>query len=176
MGNICRSPMGEAVFQHLIAGIPQPVHVEIDSAGTDAYHEMEPPDSRTMATLKAHGVGRDYDHAARRVASSDFQDFDYLFAMDRYNLQTLKRKQRALKSKGAKGDGEVRLFGEVKGDGDEEGAGEEIGDPYYGGTEGFEVAFEQCVRFSQAWIRELFQWDVAIDAQGTVTVTKTQQS
>ncbi|KAL4906641.1 hypothetical protein BDW74DRAFT_176956 [Aspergillus multicolor] len=86
LGNICRSPMAEGVFRNIAAS--HPLIKTIDSAGTGAYHAGEPSDSRTMATLRRHNI-RNYHHLARKVTLEDFLDFDYVFAMDEYNLEDL---------------------------------------------------------------------------------------
>ena len=158
--------MAEAVFTSLA----QP-HISriarIDSAGTGAYHELSPPDPRTVATLKAHGITT-YDHAARKVTAADFNDFDYILAMDRYNLRDLRdlRKRAVARGKvpsaaaAAAGEGgekgKVMLFGDF-GTGREKG--EEVGDPYYGGDEGFEVVFGQVGRFSRGFLNEVLGVD-----------------
>lgn len=123
---------------------------EIDSCGTGAYHELDPPDYRTMATLKKHGI-QDYEHAARQVTSSDFSDFDYVFAMDSSNLRDLQRLQKRADSKGGKSKAKVMLFGEFSG----QSRAEEIGDPYYGANNGFETAYEQVKRFSTNFLKSL---------------------
>ena len=159
--------MAEAVFCHLCAQIPEPVNVVVDSAGTDSYHELEPPDYRTMETLLKHGI-TGFDHAARKVVASDLQKFDYLLVMDLYNRTSLRRKRSAWKSKGAKVDRDnIHLFGAFDGESEEE-----VGDPYYGEHNGFEEVYEQCVRFSNGWIRRLLGWDVELDSKGNYVVAK----
>ncbi|KFY19161.1 hypothetical protein V491_04570, partial [Pseudogymnoascus sp. VKM F-3775] len=153
LGNICRSTMSEGVFQSLAQTEPYTDLIDrIDSCGTGAYHVGDSPDRRTMATLKAKGV-KGYKHAARQVLPpslyarntgpptnppqlhpSDFQTFDYIFAMDRSNLNDTLRKQK-LKYPNGDSKAKVMLFGEYSG-----GKVEEIEDPYYGGEEGFERA------------------------------------
>ncbi|KAA8647168.1 hypothetical protein EYZ11_003873 [Aspergillus tanneri] len=86
LGNICRSPMAEGVFRNLASS--HPLINEIDSAGTGAYHALEPPDSRTLSTLRKHGI-TNYNHAARKITKEDFLTFDYLLAMDKHNLRDL---------------------------------------------------------------------------------------
>ncbi|KAL2868643.1 tyrosine protein phosphatase LTP1 [Aspergillus lucknowensis] len=86
LGNICRSTMAEGVFRNVAAA--HPLIEKVDSCGTGAYHVLDPPDSRTMATLRRHGI-RNYNHAARKVTLEDFLQFDYLLAMDGYNLEDL---------------------------------------------------------------------------------------
>lgn len=130
--------MAEGVFRGMAAS--HPLINEIDSAGTGAYHTLEPPDPRTMSTLRRHGI-TNFDHAARIVTKEDFLAFDYLMAMDKYNLRdlldlresvisSLRKSGRAPASRGTKGTragtdaaiagsadandkvAEVRLFGD----------------------------------------------------------------
>ncbi|CAH0048974.1 unnamed protein product [Clonostachys solani] len=148
LGNICRSTMAEGIFRNLAK---QPEYSgkigKIDSCGTGAYHAGESPDSRTLSTLEDNGI-TDYDHAARKFSTSDFSKFDYIFAMDRSNLSDLTRLQRNHQNTKAK----VMLFGEWSG---VEGRAETVSDPYYGGRDGFEKAFEQCSRFSRNFLKEV---------------------
>ncbi|OBT99757.1 hypothetical protein VE01_02238 [Pseudogymnoascus verrucosus] len=148
LGNICRSTMSEGVFQSLAQTEPYTDLIDrIDSCGTGAYHVGDSPDRRTMATLKAKGV-KGYKHAARQLRPSDFQEFDYIFAMDSSNLSGTKRIQQL---KAPNGKAKVLLFGEYSGN----GKVEQVEDPYYGGEEGFEVAYEQAVRFGTNFLEEL---------------------
>jgi low molecular weight phosphotyrosine protein phosphatase len=110
-----------------------------------AYHAGDDPDDRTMSTLEKHGI-TDYVHAARKVRSSDFENFDYIFAMDRSNLSDLMRSKKPPGSKA-----KVMLFGEYSGS----GKAEVVQDPYYGGQQGFETAYTQCLRFSKNFLNEL---------------------
>ncbi|OAA56802.1 low molecular weight phosphotyrosine protein phosphatase [Cordyceps fumosorosea ARSEF 2679] len=115
-----------------------------------AYHTGESPDDRTMATLEENGI-TDYDHAARRFATSDFDKFDYIFAMDRSNLSDLERLQRGNPDAKAR----VVLFGEYSGT----GKAEVVSDPYYGGDAGFKRAFEQCSRFARNFLNDVVGGD-----------------
>ncbi|KAH6627190.1 protein-tyrosine phosphatase [Chaetomium sp. MPI-SDFR-AT-0129] len=148
LGNICRSTMAEGVFQSLAKQQPYEDLVgKIDSCGTGAYHVGEDPDDRTMSTLKDHGI-TNYIHHARKVHDSDFDKFDYIFAMDRGNLEDLQRIQRRKPNAKAK----VMLFGEYSGT----GKAEVISDPYYGGRQGFQKAYEQATRFSINFLKDVF--------------------
>ena len=80
---------------------------------------------------------------------ADFDEFDYIFAMDSSNLYDLQRLQQRKKSSKAK----VMLFGEFAGS--EAKKGEEVADPYYGARDGFEKAYEQCLRFSRNILKEV---------------------
>ncbi len=141
--------MAEAVLRSLASSHPRLAHV--DSAGTGAYHTGAPPDSRTMSTLEDNGIG-DYQHAARKVQASDFAEFDYVLAMDDDNLYDLERaRQRAVKNRGEIGKkAKIMLFGDFGGK-----KGEQVGDPYYGARDGFEIAYEQMLRFSKGFIGEV---------------------
>ncbi|OAQ98619.1 hypothetical protein LLEC1_02096 [Akanthomyces lecanii] len=113
LGNICRSTMAEGIFRHEAQKPEWKDKIgRVDSCGTAAYHTGDEPDDRTMATLRENGI-TDYDHAARRFATSDFEKFDYIFAMDRSNLSDLVRLQRGSPDTRAR----VMLFGEYGGGG-----------------------------------------------------------
>jgi low molecular weight phosphotyrosine protein phosphatase len=152
--------MSEGVFQSLTKPAGKPAHPlisTIDSCGTGAYHIGDSPDSRTMKTLKANGIST-YRHAARKFnPSSDFAEFEYILAMDDNNLEDLLRlRQRELKKAGGEdGVGKVMLFGDFGGKTRKGGRGEEVDDPYYGGNDGFDVAYEQAVRFTKACLERL---------------------
>ncbi|KIW27737.1 uncharacterized protein PV07_07447 [Cladophialophora immunda] len=148
LGNICRSPMAEGVFRSLAKSHPR--IGDIDSAGTGAYHTLDPPDDRTLDTLRRHGI-TDYDHGARQVRSKDFHEFDYIFAMDAYNFNDLQRLQRRLESRGQKTKAKVMMFGDFGG----RTKGEEVIDPYYGADRGFEAVYEQVTRFSKTFLEEV---------------------
>lgn len=147
--------MAEGVFTGMAA--KHPLINEIDSAGTGAYHVMEPPDPRTMSTLRRHGI-TDFDHAARKVTKEDFVNFDYLMAMDKYNLRDLQDTRQSLlkKAGGARTKiAEVRLFGDFGAGGvlhECVGGGEVVKDPYYGGANGFEEVYQQVTRFSRGFL------------------------
>lgn len=140
--------MAEAVFRSLTSGNQR--ISSVDSAGTGAYHTGDSPDPRTLSTLEDNGIV-DYDHAARKIQSADFTKFDYILAMDRDNLRDLQRmRQRVVKTDGGNQPGQLMLFGDFGGR-----KGEAVIDPYYGANDGFDVAYEQMVRFSNAFLREV---------------------
>ncbi len=124
MGNICRSPTGEAVLRAKAAAAG--IDVEVDSAGTIGYHEGEGPDSRS----KAAGERRGYSFrgiTSRKVVDQDFEHFDMILAADRDNLSDL------LNRCPSQYKGKVSLF--LSHSSSQE---QEIPDPYYGGPNGFE--------------------------------------
>ena len=114
LGNICRSPMAEGVLRALAAA--EGLALEVDSAGTGAWHVGAPPTREGVAAARARG----YDTArqrARQVEAQDFHTFDLILAMDNANLAVLTRMRPA----GARA--ELRLFHPEAGD---------IPDPYGG--------------------------------------------
>jgi protein-tyrosine phosphatase len=89
LGNICRSPMAEAIMRRLIEEANLSAQINVDSAGTGAWHVGEPPHDGTLAILRRHHIAT--RHMARVVTQNDFTRFDYLIAMDRANLRDLRR-------------------------------------------------------------------------------------
>ena len=84
LGNICRSPMAEAVFAHKVRQAGLENEIEADSAGTGDWHVGQPPHRGTRALLKEREI--DYTHAARIVTPKDLEAFDYVLTMDAQNL------------------------------------------------------------------------------------------
>ena len=87
LGNICRSPMAEAVFRHLVAQAGLSDHIQADSAGTGAWHVGEQPHHGTRRVLRERGIS--YTHSARVATPDDFSRFDYIIALDSQNLAEL---------------------------------------------------------------------------------------
>jgi len=129
--------MGEAVLRHEAA--KRGIDIEVDSAGTGAYHVGEDPDDRTISTCKKHNIP--ISHSARQVKEADFSKFQYILAADESNLRHL------LAKKPREGTAIVRLWGSYLDD-------KPISDPYYGGITGFERCFEECTKFSKAFLDE----------------------
>ncbi len=129
MGNICRSPTAEGVMRGLVREQGLEGAVEIDSAGTGAWHLGDAPDARATAAARARGIL--LEGAARQVAPADFTDYDLILAADRRNLRDLQ----AVLPAGA--SARVHLLREF--DPDAAGAPDlDVPDPYYGGDDGFE--------------------------------------
>ena len=138
MGNICRSPTAEAVFRHVLQQNSLVDCVEVDSAGVDAYHVGEPPDSRAQQTAERRG----YDLSrilARRVVSQDFDRFDLVLAMDKRVMGLL----RSL----CPPDHSSRLA--LYMDYAQHFDVDEVPDPYYGGVDGFERVLDMIEDASQ---------------------------
>lgn len=90
LGNICRSPMAEAIFQKLVddAGLSSQIHV--DSAGTGSWHVGELAHRGTRTILAQHGI--DYQGRARQVTPTDMDPAHYIVAMDTNNMSDLRRR------------------------------------------------------------------------------------
>lgn len=147
MGNICRSPLAEAMFRSLAEQRGAAGRFEIDSAGTTGYHAGEPPDLRMRAV--ASRLGLQLGGTARQVTTRDFQTFDYLLCMDEEN------RERTL-AMGAPPE-KVRLL--LESDPDAEMV--EVPDPYYGGEEGFDLVFRLVESACSALLDELLAGDTA---------------
>jgi protein-tyrosine phosphatase len=130
MGNICRSPTAEATMRALVqqAGLGQ--EVELDSAGTGGWHVGAAPDRRAAAAAEARGIR--LEGAAREVELEDFDDFDLLVAMDRFNQDAL-----LLLAPGETAREKVRLLREFD-PGSRALDDLDVPDPYYGGEDGFD--------------------------------------
>lgn len=89
MGNICRSPMAEAVFQDMVNKAGLAGKFSVDSAGTGGWHEGETAHRGTLEILKKNSIA--YNGRARQITPSDFDVFDYILVMDRENLSGVMR-------------------------------------------------------------------------------------
>lgn len=90
LGNICRSPMAEAVFRQLVKERELDEKIAIDSAGTASWHEGKPPHEGTREKLDELNISYD-GMTARQVEATDFTKFDYIITMDEQNMTDLKR-------------------------------------------------------------------------------------
>jgi protein-tyrosine phosphatase len=127
LGNICRSPLAEGI----LASKTTQESVIVDSAGTAGYHVGNPPDPRSVAVALENGIDISTQRC-RRFRQSDFENFDYIFAMDRSNLsdlQALARNQEELSK--------LSLILNNSGM-----HTKEVPDPYYGGEDGFKKVFD----------------------------------
>lgn len=142
-GNICRSPMAEAVFQDLVNRAGLSDRFVIDSAGTGAWHVGEKAHPGTLDVLKRHGIA--YHGRARQLSRADLNHFDYVLAMDRSNLSAILRLAQGTSA-------QVKLFldaanraGTVRVD--------SVPDPYYTGE--FDDVYDLVQRGAQALLDHL---------------------
>lgn len=144
MGNICRSPTAEAVFRHCVAAAGLQDRIFSDSAGTHDYHIGEPPDARAQQAALRRG----YDMSrlrGRQVSARDFEEFDYVLAMDRRNLHLLERQC------APENLHKLLLFMEFS----EKTQEREVPDPYYGGAQGFEQVLDMAEDAAQGLLHHI---------------------
>lgn len=146
MGNICRSPTAEGVFTKLVEDKGTRDRFIIDSAGTHAYHVGEQPDTRAQQTAKQRGIDLSFIRG-RKFARSDFEEFDYILAMDKDNYQILV---------GACPVGyldKVKMFLDYAPNREES----DVPDPYYGGQNGFNHVFDLVEDASQGFYNSVIK-------------------
>lgn len=130
-GNICRSPTAEGVMRHFVDEAGLSGKVQIDSAGTTAFHAGEAPDMRSVKAAKQRGILIE-GLRSRKIAPGDFDAFDLILACDNEHLQFLRRMQ----PKDSRA--EVALFLAYAGATKEN----EVPDPYYGDAFQFEYVLD----------------------------------
>ncbi|MGE3726703.1 MAG: low molecular weight protein-tyrosine-phosphatase [Candidatus Sericytochromatia bacterium] len=149
LGNICRSPMAEGIFQALLQTQGLEQFMGCDSAGTANYHSGLAPDHRTLKVLKNRGIHT--PHRARQVLHSDFQTFDFIVAMDDSNHHHLQRMYQSLQNPSSQ---ILRMIDFVSPE-DNPRAYREIPDPYYGDLKDFEEVFELLSPGCQALLKHI---------------------
>lgn len=146
LGNICRSPTAEGVFRGVVERAGVMAHVEIDSAGTHAYHIGEPPDHRAQAAARRRGVDLS-GLRGRRATRADIEHFDYVLAMDGENYENL------LAIAPPDLEGKIQLFLDYAPQRPER----EVPDPYFGGDAGFERVLDMIEEASHGLLAHLRQ-------------------
>lgn len=146
MGNICRSPTAQGVFERLVEGEGLSARIQIDSAGTHAYHVGEAPDGRAMQAARNRGVEIG-GQRARRVSAEDFLNFDYVLAMDRSNYEDL------LSLCPPPHREKLHLFLTFA----PKVAVDEVPDPYYGGITGFERVLDLIEQAAEGLLADIRQ-------------------
>ena len=131
MGNICRSPTAEGVLRYFIKNNNLGDKVEVDSAGTHGYHVGEAPDSRTQRAAAVRGYNLS-QLRARKVARQDLDYFDLILAMDKSNLDNLRRLATPEQQE------RIKLFMDYARSFDDD----EVPDPYYGLGHGFDLVLD----------------------------------
>lgn len=136
LGNICRSPVAEALLREKLRaqGYQEGVEFELDSAGTGDWHIGQAPDARSQQVCTLHGVDIS-GLRARRLIRLDGKKYDYILGMDKNNLDNIKDIIAADHHE------KVHLFDR-----------HEVNDPYYGIVDGFEAMYQQLERATDHWI------------------------
>ncbi|HPI86552.1 MAG TPA: low molecular weight protein-tyrosine-phosphatase [Bacteroidales bacterium] len=143
LGNICRSPLAEAIFTHKAKQLG--LNVEANSAGFESFHRGDPADPRSVAVARAHGIDLS-EHRARMFAVRDFDHYDRIYVMDRNNYNDVMGVARDSKDE-KKVDYMLNLV--------YPGENRPVPDPWYGGKEGFEKVYQMLDEACENLINEL---------------------
>ena len=153
LGNICRSPLAGGVFKEKVKEKGLIGHIKVDSAGTSGFHLGEDPDPRSCEIAKENGI--ELKHSGRQLVRDDFENYDYILAMDKSNYEDILN----LKKHSGMSDSEVVMFRDF----DNSQSGEDIPDPYYGGKDGFEKVYQLIEESSENfldYLKEKHQFNV----------------
>ncbi|XP_042302462.1 low molecular weight phosphotyrosine protein phosphatase isoform X6 [Sceloporus undulatus] len=142
-GNICRSPIAEAVFRKLVTEENIEKQWMIDSGAVSDWNVGRSPDARALSCLRNHDIMT--AHKARQVTKDDFLTFDYILCMDESNLRDLKRKSNQIQNCKA----HIELLGSY--DPQKQLI---IEDPYYGNDDDFETVYQQCLRCCKEFLEK----------------------
>ncbi|MFN4122468.1 MAG: low molecular weight protein-tyrosine-phosphatase [Flavobacteriales bacterium] len=143
LGNICRSPMAEGILRTKILATGKKAIV--DSAGTSNYHVGENPDYRAIVTLRNKNIDIS-GLAGRQFSVSDFDEFDFIYAMDSSNYKNILALARNENDK-AKVDLIMNLV--------EPGSNRSVPDPYFGEHDGFEQVYKMLDAATEKIIEKL---------------------
>ena len=142
MGNICRSPLAQGVFENVLRREGLEDEVSVDSAGTGHWHVGSPPDERALSAASLRGLDLSAQRA-RQIAREDCQNFDYILTMDEGNYHMV--------SSLCRGSAVVRPFLDFATDSPER----EVPDPYYGGPDGFEHVLDLVEEASEGLLEDI---------------------
>ncbi|MFO1064628.1 MAG: low molecular weight protein-tyrosine-phosphatase [Pirellulales bacterium] len=148
LGNICRSPAAEGVFQHWVQSRGLQDRIVVDSAGTSSFHIGEPADRRMIEAARERGY--ELTSRSRQAVSRDYQRFDRIIAMDRNNYRELAKLFGEPSSK-------LRLLSDYLDD----SWPREVPDPYYGESDGFRYVLEMLEAAAPRILDDLTAIDAA---------------
>ncbi|MBT8288254.1 MAG: low molecular weight phosphotyrosine protein phosphatase [Flavobacteriaceae bacterium] len=141
LGNICRSPLAEGILKSKITSL----NIQVDSAGTAAYHIGKQPDPRSVSVARKYDIDIG-DQRARQFNVADFDRFDQIYVMDHSNYQNVIRL--------ARHDNDKRKVKRIL-DHLQNSPYDEVPDPYYGGENGFEKVYQMLDRACNQLVKEL---------------------
>ncbi|WP_066298316.1 low molecular weight protein-tyrosine-phosphatase [Bacillus sp. FJAT-29937] len=142
LGNICRSPMAEAMFRDIVKREGLEYKIKVDSAGTGDWHIGQPPHEGTRNILKKYQISAE-GLKARQINMNDFQDFKYIVAMDASNVQNIE------KLKKEESDARVMMLLDLV----QEATDKDVPDPYFTGN--FEEVYELIKKGCEQLLKEL---------------------
>ncbi len=141
MGNICRSPLAQGVFEGVLRCEELEGEVFVDSAGTGRWHVGEPPDKRALSAASLRGLDISAQRA-RQLRPEDCETFDYILTMDEENYRTV--------CSLCRGSAVIRPFLDFA-----DSPEREVPDPYYGGPDGFERVLDLVERASEGLLEDI---------------------
>lgn len=160
LGNICRSPMAEAIFRSEVEARGLSNQFQVDSAGTAGYHIGKNPDHRTIEVLEDNGLST--AHKGRKLSLADLDSFDHIAVMDEANFEELHN----LYHKAHKQPPSAEKLFLIR-DFDPEVRGvQEVPDPYYESKEAFQEVYDVLKRSSAALLDHLIDLhDIALEEE-----------
>ena len=142
LGNICRSPLAQGVFEDVLRREGLENKISVDSAGTGNWHVGSPPDERAMKSARSRGLEISTQRA-RQISRDDCENFDYILTMDEENYRIV--------ASLCRGSAVVRPFLDFATDSPER----EVPDPYYGGPQGFDHVLDLVEEASEGLLEDL---------------------
>ena len=142
LGNICRSPLAQGLFEDVLRREGLEDEVFVDSAGTGSWHVGSPPDDRAQSSAFARGLDLSAQRA-RQISPEDCEEFDYVLTMDEQNYRTV--------APLCGGRAVVRPFLDFAPHSPER----EVPDPYGGGSEGFDHVLDLVEEASEGLLRDI---------------------
>jgi len=158
LGNICRSPLAEGIFNKLLKDRELHLKVSSDSAGTGNYHIGDKPDKRSIKVAGQNNIA--LTHKGRQIGVADFKNFDYILAMDNDNFKIIKgleQKVQALETTKAK-IYLAREFDNLYDDEVDDSENEtswDVADPYHGEDEDFQECYGMLERCCTEFLKYL---------------------
>jgi protein-tyrosine phosphatase len=148
LGNICRSPLAEAICQDKLRQRGWSDTVSCDSCGTGGYHVGAPADPRSVAIAKKYTIP--IAHRARQLDSQDFEKFDLILVMDKSNYTDVI--DRAISEEARAKVALIRKYDPTA------PQDAEVPDPYYGGDNGFETVYQMLERSVEGLLQQISIW------------------
>ena len=143
LGNICRSPMAEGIVREEFA--KHGIDIQVDSAGTAAYHVGEAADERGQLELAKHGINIS-DERALKLSPYHLEEYDMVYAMDRYNYADI-----LSLCKDEKERKKVDMFMNLS----QAGKHISVPNPYYGGDDGFSEVYKMLKKSAESLVEKI---------------------
>ena len=150
LGNICRSPLAEGIMIEKLKKYN--IHFQIDSAGTGGWHVGSAPDKRSIKVASENGIDIS-NQVCRTITNEDYEEYDYLFAMDNSIYKTLNER-----SPGIEYLEKIKLICDINEDYD--GSNDDkmtVPDPYTGELNDFRIVYRMLDLLCEKWAEKLIK-------------------